>query len=104
MAKNKLTNITEKELSKIKTPVTRIKTKQQKEQYEREWESIILNDKKKALETVHLQNVYGSTTTDFDCGYVSGYESAEVDFKRINRITWVLTAVNVAILINLIVK
>ena len=37
----------------------------------------------------------------FDKGTVVGYESAASDFKRVNRITWVLTAVNVAILISM---
>ena len=40
----------------------------------------------------------------FDKGTVVGYESAASDFKRVNRITWVLTAVNVAILISLVIK
>ena len=41
---------------------------------------------------------------NFDKGTVVGYESAASDFKRVNRITWVLTAVNVAIFISLILK
>ena len=41
---------------------------------------------------------------DFDHGTVCGYESASSDFKKVNKITWVLTAVNVAILGYLIIK
>ena len=40
----------------------------------------------------------------FDEGTVCGYESAASDFKIVNRITWVLTAVNVGILISLVIK
>lgn len=40
----------------------------------------------------------------FDKGTVTGYESAQSDMKLVNKITLVLTAVNVAILGYLIIK
>ena len=80
--------------NKIKKPQTYL---------ECEWASIILNDKKKVVKKYSAFDEY-SEQEAFDYGTVAGYESAKLDFKVINRITWVLTAVNVAILISLVIK
>ena len=116
---------------KCAKPKKRLTKQNKTEDYEREWASILLNDKKKALEvpvTLNAVNFKWKFTNSkkkavckysafdeysdeeyvwqkgFDAGTVSGYESAQSDFKRVNKITWVLTAVNVGILLTLIIK
>lgn len=78
--------------SKVKKATLSPKEKKIKEDYEREWESILLNDKKKALE--EWKN---KVTND-------GYSKQKVYMSLTDKITWVLTAVNVGILISLILK
>lgn len=69
------------------------------------WKELELPDSESIAEQVKDWSRYSHQwQTGFDEGTVCGYESASSDMKLVNRITLVLTLVNVAILISLVIK
>lgn len=109
--------------------VKKVKKTKHQEDLEREWESILLKDKKKALEITKIPehsptckvchgqcwkentkdkmvSTYSAFKdySDYEEGYEHGYQFGKMEITVSDKITWALTAVNVAILISLIKK
>lgn len=71
--------------------------------WQKQWDAI--PDSEATVEQVKDWGRYNHDWQEgFDKGTVTGYESAQSDMKLANKITLVLTVVNVAILIILIIK